>query len=127
MKCGLLAKEIGGTPTSEYSMLPLADYIIIALPATIIPKIIPCIKPLVKHEQILINISTDTEETTFEQLRDHCRLSSAKIIGHAQYIAETNEPALVIVDGDSQNVRNKVAEIFAGWYEWFQMKRSSEK
>ena len=59
-----ISKRNWRNTTSEYSMLPLADYIIIALPATIIPKIIPCIKPLVKHEQILINISTDTEETT---------------------------------------------------------------
>ena len=112
-KCGLLAKEVSGLATSEYSMLPLSDYIITALPATVIPEVIKELKLFVKREHILINISTDTDKSVFEPLNGLCRLVSAKVIGHAQYIGNTDELPLIIIDGDDTDTCNKTARIFA--------------
>jgi 3-hydroxyisobutyrate dehydrogenase-like beta-hydroxyacid dehydrogenase len=112
-KCGSLAKKIDGLATSEYSMLTLSDYIITALPATVIPEAVKEIKSFVKREHILINISTDTEKSVFKPLKGLCKLVSAKIIGHAQHIGTTGELPLIIVDGDDGDTCNKTAEIFA--------------
>lgn len=112
-KCGLLAQEIGALATGEYSMLKLSDYIITALPASIIPNVLEDIKPYLSENQILINISTDTEKDTFKPIQGLCKLASAKIIGHALNIATTGELPLVLIDADDENVRQKTAEIFA--------------
>ena len=112
-QCGLLAKETAGLATSEYSALSLSDYIIIALPATVIPEVIQKIKSFVVKEHILINISTDTEKPVFESLKGLCKLTSAKIIGHAQHMATTDELPLIIIDGEDPDTSNKTANIFA--------------
>lgn len=112
-KCGLLAQEIGALATGEYSMLKLSDYIITALPAGIIPNVLEDIKPYLSENQILINISTDTEKDTFKSIQGLCKLASAKIIGHALNIAATGELPLVLIDADDESARQKTAEIFA--------------
>lgn len=111
-KCGLLAKEISGLATDDYSLLSLSDYIVIALPADIIPKTIAELKTISQH-QILINISTDTEKTVFEPLKGLCKLASAKIIGHAQHITATGELPLILIDSEDIFTRNKTAKIFS--------------
>lgn len=112
-KCGLLAQEIGALATGEYSMLKLSDYIITALPAGIIPNVLEDIKPYLSENQILINISTDTEKDAFKPVKGLCKLASAKIIGHALNIAATGELPLVLIDADDESARQKTAEIFA--------------
>lgn len=112
-QCGLLAKEIGGLATSEYSILSLSDYIITALPAAVFPKVVKEIKSFIASKHILINISTDTEKTVFEPVKDLCKLASAKIIGHAQHIGTTGELPLIIVDGEDIDTCSKTAKIFA--------------
>lgn len=112
-QCGLLAKEVGGLATSEYSILSLSDYIITALPAAVIPQVVEKIKSFIVKEHILINISTDTEKPVFEPLKGLCKLSSAKIIGHAQHMAATGELPLIIIDGEDSDTCNKTASIFA--------------
>ncbi|NLU09856.1 MAG: NAD(P)-binding domain-containing protein [Tepidanaerobacter acetatoxydans] len=112
-QCGSLAKEVNGLATSEYSMLSCSNYIIVALPANVIPEILKEIKPFIAKEQILINISTDTEKSVFEPIKSLCKLASAKIIGHAQHMAATGELPLILIDGDDLDTCNKVAEIFS--------------
>jgi len=112
-KCGLLAKEISGLATADYSLLSLSDYIITALPATVIPNAIQEFKSFVLQHQIVINISTDTVNTVFEPLKGLCKLASAKIIGHAQHITATGEPPLILIDGDDFTTRSKTAKIFS--------------
>lgn len=111
-QCGLLAKELGGMATSEFSILPIVNYVIIALPAGIIPEVVREIKPFLKPEHIIINISTDTEKAVFEPLKGLCKLATAKIIGHARQIGAGELP-LIVVDADDPNTRNKTANIFA--------------
>jgi len=111
-KCGLLAKDISALATTDYSVLSLSDYIIIALPADIIPQIIPELKPFLQ-QQVLINVSTDTEKTAFESVKEMCKLASAKIIGHARHMDTTGELPLIIIDSEDICTRNKVAKIFS--------------
>ncbi|MDK2878384.1 MAG: hypothetical protein PWR06_1100, partial [Thermoanaerobacteraceae bacterium] len=51
-RCGMLARKLEAEGTMEYSVLSEADFIIIALPASIIPGAIGEIKPLLKQEHI---------------------------------------------------------------------------
>lgn len=111
-KCGLLAKEISAIATDDYSLLTLSDCIIMALPADTIPQVVPEMKSHLE-QQVLINVSTNTEKTVFEPLKDLCKLVSAKIIGHAQYMATTGELPLIIIDSEDISTRNKVAKIFS--------------
>ncbi|MDN5300723.1 MAG: hypothetical protein PWQ60_237 [Thermoanaerobacteraceae bacterium] len=110
-RCGMLARELGAECTMEYSLLSEADFIIIALPASIIPGAIGEIKPFLKQEHILINISTDTNMEAFAPLKNCCKLVSAKIIGHALQI-DFGELPLIMIDGENEKARNKTAEIF---------------
>lgn len=110
-KCGLLASRIGAKSTTEYSLITDVDFIIAALPAAAIPAFISEIKPFLKKEHILINISTDTPMEVFNPLRDCCKLVSAKIIGHAVQI-NFGEPPLIIIDGEDEKACKKTAEIF---------------
>ena len=111
-QCGLLAKELNGFATSDYSISNTAEYLITALPAAIIPEAVKELKPFLQQNQILINISTDTTKKVFEPLKNSCKLASAKIIGHAKQIGAGELP-LILVDAEDQNTRNKVAKIFS--------------
>ena len=108
---GLLAKEIGGIATSEYSMLAEADYIITALPAGVIPHVVDSILENISEDQIIINISTNTKMTEFKALEGKCKLASAKIIGHALQIG-ANELPLILINSKDKNTKNKVALVF---------------
>lgn len=108
---GLLAKEIDGIATSEYSILSEVDYIITALPAGVIPNIVDELEKYIRKDHILINISTNTSMTVFDQLKGKCNLASAKIIGHARQIG-ANELPLILINSDDLDIKNKVALIF---------------
>lgn len=112
-KCGLLAKEVSALATSDYSLLSNSDYIITALPAQVFSEAVAELKNYVAQHQILINISTDTEKVEFEPLKGLCKLASAKIIGHANYMVATNELPLILIDGEDLAVRSKIAKIFS--------------
>jgi len=110
-RCGLLAKQLEATATTEYSLLSQADCIILALPAAIIPEAIKEISPFLQREQLLINISTDTEMSVFKPVKGLCKLASAKIIGHALQMAGGELP-MIIVDAEDEHDRRRTAEIF---------------
>jgi len=112
-KCGTLAKEISAIATDDYSLLSLADYIIVALPAEVIPELVPELEPHLQQQQVLINISTNTEKSVFEPLKGLCKLASAKVIGHALHMSATGELPLVVIDCEDVSARNNVAKIFA--------------
>jgi len=110
-RCGLLAAKLAAQGTTEYSLIDDADFIIVALPASIIPGAINEIRPFLKKEHILINISTDTGMEIFASLKDQCKLVSAKIIGHALQIGFGELP-LVLIDGEDEKACKKTAQIF---------------
>jgi len=111
-KCGTLAQEISALATDDYSFISSSDYIIVALPAEAIPHAVPELEPHLQ-QQVLINISTDTEKSAFEPLKDLCKIASAKVIGHAVHMAATGELPLVVIDSEDISVRNRVAKIFS--------------
>ena len=110
-KGGLLAMELGGIATSEYSILAKANYIITALPAGVIPNVLDKISQFLRKDQILINISTNTERHVFKTLEGKCHIASAKIIGESNQI-DLGELPLILVDGDDEKVKNEVASVF---------------
>lgn len=110
-RCGMLAKELGGIATTEYSFISEADFIIIALPASAISPALEKARSFLKSGQILINISTDKETDSLTSIRGLCEPVSAKIIGHALQI-DSGELPLVVIDGKDEKIKNKVAEIF---------------
>ncbi len=109
--CGLLAKELNAISTSDYSMISVSDYIIIALPANIIHNVMKEIKPFLNPNQLLVNISTNTDKTTFNSLKGLCRFASAKIIGHARQISSGELP-LIVIDGENHDDCLETADIF---------------
>ncbi|HHW02716.1 MAG TPA: NAD(P)-binding domain-containing protein [Thermoanaerobacterales bacterium] len=111
-QCGQLARELGVEGIIEYSILAKTDFIILALPASIIPEAINEIKPFLKQEHVLINVSTDTGLEEFNTVKNFCKPVSAKIIGHALQIGFGELP-LIIIDGEDERARNKTAEIFS--------------
>lgn len=110
-RCGLLASKLGVESTAEYSLITTVDFIIVALPAMVIPEFVNEVKPFLKKDHILINISTDTPIEAFSSLRDCCKLVSAKIIGHALQI-DFGELPLIIIDGEDEKACKKTAQIF---------------
>lgn len=110
-KCGLLSKEIGAIATREYSLIKEADYIITAVPDSVIPEIIENISPFLKNSHIVINVSTDTEKGVFNSIVNKCCIVSAKIIGNVVQISKGEMP-LIIIDGEDKDSKQKVAMIF---------------
>ncbi|MCR4430668.1 MAG: NAD(P)-binding domain-containing protein [Tepidanaerobacteraceae bacterium] len=110
-RCGLLASKLGVESTSEYSLIPDVDFIIVALPAAAIPKFVNEVKPFLRKDHILINISTDTPLEAFNSLSGCCKLVSAKIVGHAIQI-DSGELPLILIDGGDGDARKKTAQIF---------------
>lgn len=110
-RCGLLAQELGTLGTGEYSILSEADFIIMALPATAMKDALEKIKPFLKKEHILINISTDTGREMFDSVKESCRIISAKIIGHALSI-NSGELPLILISGEDEIALRRSAKIF---------------
>lgn len=111
-KCGLLAKEISAIATDSYSLLALSDYVILALPADAIHQAISELKSVLQ-QQVVINVSTNTEKIALDPLKKLSKIAAAKIIGHAQHMASTGELPLIVIDSEDITIRNRVAKIFS--------------
>src|SRR5690606_700017 len=89
-----------------------ADFIITALSHKVMPKVVEELSKYVAQDQVVVNISTDTEIDTFEPIKDKCILAHAKIIGHAKEISAGELPA-ILVGSDDEEAKYKVAKIFS--------------
>lgn len=112
-KCGLLAKEISAIATDSYSLLALSDYVILALPADAIHQAISELKSVLQQQQVVINVSTNTEKIALDPLKKLSKIAAAKIMGHAQHMASTGELPLIVIDSEDITIRNRVAKIFS--------------
>lgn len=110
--CGELARELGAIGTGELSLIKQADFVITALSHKVMPKVVQDLSNYIAPNQVVINISTDTEIDTFEPIKGKCILAHAKIIGHAKEITAGELP-VILVGSDKEDVKEKVAEIFS--------------